>query len=903
MDLGVQLLLLYLLFVVPVLTGALIFDQFASQRLQNEIMSADLALARAIAQETNTTIRNSLHSVEQLATYEEVIDGDLNGMLALFETVQSVRPDVNLIYRLESDGIMLFHYPLGPGSTLLVDFSFREYFQRATKTREPLVSLGRISPTTEEPVATALMPIWQGDEFLGLVATNIKLQSLSDTLTSIAAEHRPDEEFQVTIVDAAGKVIAHPDPTFLLSDLGEELPMVISAVLSGQSGNQIVENPNGEDILYSYVPVIDAGWGVMVSHSAAVAFAAPTSVHRGAMLLIAVFLGIGLFFWGALSLRVLRPLEHLAIYSQAIGSGKTSASGQRNSLDKLAGRLDQFGHLVRNFMHMEQSIKARINELSTLLDTSAAVVSSLDSQTVLDRILEQVERLMGIKMCAIVALDERSNKFRAQATRGLSKGYHQKLVIDPNEFSSVSLQAIRTRQPVQISDTEQSTEFAAIRARAREEGYRALMAFPLNTHHAAPSALLVYSPQPHVFSEREIDLLTNFGNHAAMAIENATLYARSDARLQRQTRRLEALIQSLEDGLILEDWQGKILYANRRVGELAGSVEAEVLDLSVEALFGQMLSHAVDKEKTLETISASLNGGPQTPVDIALNSPAGKRFLKLKFFSVMDAEGVSIGRGQILQDVTRQRELNRMKSSLISTVSHELRTPLAAIKGYTTTLLADDVHWDPQAQNEFLNIISSEVDRLSKLVTNLLDMSRIEAGNLTISRKACDLSVLAESAGNQAHPQANGRLQIDIPADLPQVYADPARIEAVLRNLIENALKYVDDGSPIRIAAEYQPGRVIVRVEDKGHGIGEEHREHIFESFYREENGLTRSVPGAGLGLAICEGFVHAHGGDIWLEQTRSGTCIAFSLPLHDLDKESHSPGETTDEKYGRKLR
>lgn len=901
-DLGVQLLLLYLLLVVPIVTGALIFDYFASQRLHAEIMSADLAMARAIAQETNTTIQKALLSVEQLAKYSEVIDADADRMLGLFEKVQSVRPDVNLIYRLGADGIMLFHYPVGPGSTVGDDFSFREYFQTATQARAPFVSLGRISPTTQEPVATAVMPIWRGNQFIGLVATNIKLQSLSDTLSSIAADHRPEEQFQVTIVDASGAVIADPNPAFLLTDLSEELPQVVAAVLAGQSGNQNLKDLEGTETLYSYVPVTDAGWGVMVSRPAAIAFATPNALHNGVLLTIAVFLAIGVFFWVALSWRIIRPLEYLAVYSQAIGSGRNPSPEQRQRLHLLSGRRDQFGHLVRNFLHMEKSIKARIDELSTLLDTGAAVVSTLDSRTVLDRILEQVERLMDIKMSAIVALDERGDKFRAQASRGLSKGYHQKLVIDPNEASSVTMRAIRSGKPVQISDTENSKEFASIQARAREEGYRAVVAIPLKIQHAALSALLVYDPQPHVFTEQEINLLASFANQAAMAIENATLFARSDARLEQQTRRLEALIQSLEDGLILEDWQGKILYANLRVAELTGFEMEEIQDLSLDSLLVRILAQAVDGEKTLEAIHTSLNGGPQHPVDITLNTPAGKRFLKLNFFTVVDSRGTSIGRGQILQDVTRWRELDRMKSSLIATVSHELRTPLASIKGYATTLLAEDVHWDPQSQDEFLNIISVEVDRLSDLVTNLLDMSRIEAGNLTISRKECDLRALAENAGNQARPPTNGRLQIDMPAQLPTVNADPARIGAVLRNLIENATKYADPDSQISVTADHLADRVIIRVKDEGPGIPEEHRDHIFDSFYRGENDLTRQVPGAGLGLAICQGFIRAHGGDIWLEPTPVGTCIAFSLPLQGSDSQAYVSDEIIGEKKERDL-
>jgi len=197
-------------------------------------------------------------------------------------------------------------------------------------------------------------------------------------------------------------------------------------------------------------------------------------------------------------------------------------------------------------------------------------------------------------------------------------------------------------------------------------------------------------------------------------------------------------------------------------------------------------------------------------------------------------------------------------------------------------LLAEDVDWELEAQREFLNIISKEVDRLNDLVNDLLDMSRIEAGNLTISRVACDLSELTLRAGQRVRPQPGARLKIDLPPDLPPVFADPQRIEVVLRNLIENAIKYAKNDFPIRISAESQPEQVIVRVMDQGPGIPTEHSQHIFESFYRVESGLVRNASGVGLGLAICQGFVHAHGGTIWLEPQARGTCIAFSLPVQD---------------------
>jgi len=620
------------------------------------------------------------------------------------------------------------------------------------------------------------------------------------------------------------------------------------------------------------------------------AFATAQATHQGVLFSVAVYLIVGLFFWLALSRQVIRPIERLATFSQTIGLDIESPDEARYAMNYLAERPDQIGHLIRSLTRMEAAIEARLKELSTLLETSAAVVSTLDPQTVLNRILEQVERLTNIKMAAIVALDKDRNIFRAVASRGLSNRYAEQLAISPSEPHSITLRAIRTGEPIQVSDTETDPSFAVLRPRARSEGYRSLLAVPLLMHHASPAALLVYRPEPHVFTRREINLVTSFANHAAMAIENAALYARSDMRLQEQTRRLEALIESLQDGLVLEDLHGYVLYANRRIAEIINLDVTEIIGAPVQLLINQLLAITVSENNEAyvnrETIEQAFTGQGSRHVELQLKAHAEPRFFRLQVFEVTDLEGMPIGRGHILRDFTRNREIDRMKSSLISTVSHELRTPLAAIKGYATTLLAEDVEWDNDTQHEFLEIISKETDRLSKLVNDLLDMSRIESGNLNVNRSDCDLYELLNRAAQRAHPDPSSRLVIDITSRIPPLYVDAQRIEAVLRNLIENAAKYAGDSSPITVSAEMQADSIIIRVKDEGPGIPNEFGHNVFQSFYRLDQGLTRSAAGAGLGLAICKGFVNAHGGDIWLEPQSIGTCIAFSLPLEDKDTE-----------------
>jgi PAS domain S-box-containing protein len=880
-DLGLQLLALSLFFIGLVVAGTLLFARLASPRLEADVKAADLALARAIAQETNIVMENALAAVGELSEYPAVRAIDVAAMEPLFHTLMSARNDVNLVYRLDEQGTMVYHYPVGPASTVSVDFSFRDYFQTALHTEQPFISAGRISPTTAQPVATAVMPLWdEAGRFEGVVATNLMLEALSRSLQGIVNEYGPDQRFAIVIIDANGQIVASPTAELLLAGAERMMPHTVStAVTAHESGNLVLGGPQGEEMLYSFVPVPSVGWGVVVGRPTAIAFATPFLFQRAALVAIAVFLVGGTIFWIGLARYVIWPLERLTNFSQSIGQHQSSPRGEQEALERVAKRPDQLGHLTRSMQRMQQSIEARLNELSTLLETSAAVVSTLDLQIVLDRILQQVGRLLDVEMCAIFALDEKTGSFRIQASRGLASWYADEATIDPAEANSVTMRAIRSGEPVQVSDTETTPTFLQRRARARAAGYRSVLAVPLKLQHAPPSALLIFRPDQHVFAPREISLLSSFANHAAMAIENATLYQRSDMRLQEQTRRLEALIQSMQDGLILENMDGHVIYTNRRIEELTGCSAGEMRQQSIEQVMAPLIAQIEEPETAAAIVAARAEKSAQ--VEFAVDRPEGRRYLRLKLFDVTDANNLPLGRGWIIQDITQRYEVDRMKSSLIATVSHELRTPLAAVKGYASTLLADDVQWDAASQREFMQIISDESDRLSYLVDDLLDMSRIEAGTLQVSRQPCALGELVLRAAQHAHPAPGERLQVTLPADLPPVDADPQRITAVLRNLIENATKYGDPAGSVRVRATQENGAIVVSVEDEGPGIPAEYSDRVFDSFYRVQNGLTRNKMGAGLGLSISRGFVRAHGGDIWLEPSDKGACVRFTLPVH----------------------
>jgi len=890
-DLGLQLFALYLLLIIPFLVTLFIFDGLIGVRIREDVQASDLSLARSIAQEVDLAITEALTTVQGLAKYPVVIQSEHGGMEEVFSVIINTSPDINLIYRLDATGIMAYHYPTGPTSTVGDDFSFRDYFQKALLSDKPLVSEGRISPTTNQAVATAVMPIWSsGGKFLGLVGANIRLESLSHTLIAVISEHQTEEGLQVIILDSANQIIAYPDARFLLQPAHNTIPDSYLVNFTGESHSQIITSPDGEERLYTHAPVADINWEVIVSRPTGAAFATQIILRRIVQVAAATFLLIGLFFWGTLTLRVIRPIERLASISESVGMNQPISQEEQEHLFRESQRNDQIGHLIRSIIRMKDSIAERMKEQATLLETSTAVVSTLDPETVLNRILEQMGRLLSIKMYAVIALDEENGTFRIRASRGLSRQFTEQLSIQPTEPDSVTMRALHAKEPIQVSDTETDPSYIIRKQRARAEGYRAILAVPLNTQYAPPTALLVFHPTPHNFTHNERQLLTSFANHAAMAIENAMLYERSDMRLREQTHRLEALVQSLHDGLILGDLKGTVIYANKSVGELAGLSTKSLTGMHVDQILARVMARTAEKSNKKNDVQKILNKKGERTVEISQSHFDRTTYLRLEVFNVNDEEGIPIGRGVFFHDITADRELDRMRSSLVSTVSHELRTPLAAIKGYASTMLADDVEWDRASQHEFLTIISDESDRLTNLVNNLLDLSRIEAGSLRLSRENCNLNETVNRAAKQARLMPGNRFEVHVGAKLPKLYADPLRLESILRNLIENAVKYGGENVKIRVEVSRQNKDFLFRVIDDGPGIPENESQHIFESFYRVDDSLARLTSGAGLGLAICQGLVRAHGGRIWAEPQKAGACIAFTIPAKNAAPANSHP-------------
>lgn len=342
----------------------------------------------------------------------------------------------------------------------------------------------------------------------------------------------------------------------------------------------------------------------------------------------------------------------------------------------------------------------------------------------------------------------------------------------------------------------------------------------------------------------------------------------------------EALFDTLPDGVVVVDADRTVRAMNRTAerltgwsrSEAAGSFYGAVLPLRDASGF-LVHEHADPFRGLLSTVTST----PEHEYTLARRDGTDAPVAVRAAF-IRDGERRLTSVVVSLREIGRRRRLDRAAADLISTVSHEIRSPLTSVKGFTSTLLSKWERFSDEQKRVMLQTINYDADRVTRLLGDLLDVSRLEAGRLQLKRQEVDLSAIATDAVMRLRLNAEEhRLEVSFPAGFPKVTADPGRIEQVFVNLVENALKYATPGL-VTVSGEDADDSVVVRVADEGEGIDPDHLPHIFLKFYRRGTGERRT--GTGLGLYICRGIVQAHGGELSVERSDpTGTVFAVRLP------------------------
>jgi signal transduction histidine kinase len=277
-----------------------------------------------------------------------------------------------------------------------------------------------------------------------------------------------------------------------------------------------------------------------------------------------------------------------------------------------------------------------------------------------------------------------------------------------------------------------------------------------------------------------------------------------------------------------------------------------------------------------------LSPGADLHVEGDIEQPGGALVsVAITYSPLYDKEDRLINIIANVHDITRFREAEEIKSTFISVTSHELKTPVSIIKGYAGTLRREDAQWDEETVRESLAIIEEESDRLDRLISDLLDASRAQAGSLKLEMGDAHIPKLAQRIVKGFRLQTDiHQFELDFPSDFPPIVADQERLRQVLSNLVRNAIKYSPEGGKIRLGGYANRDKVTVYVADEGIGIPLDEQPQLFQRFYRLDSSLRRRTQGMGLGLYLCRAIVEAHGGRIWVESAPSqGSTFYFTLP------------------------
>jgi PAS domain S-box-containing protein len=408
-----------------------------------------------------------------------------------------------------------------------------------------------------------------------------------------------------------------------------------------------------------------------------------------------------------------------------------------------------------------------------------------------------------------------------------------------------------------------------------------IIALPLKIDEKSIGLIYVLRPlAANAFSQIDQPILAAFAEQAAIAVQNTNLVH----LLAEEKQRIEAILDNSADGIMSVDSRCRILGFNLAMEKMTGYSREEVLGQECFRVlnFTDQDRHNLCNVNCPMLMNANGNNSVLEQEGL-IRSRDGKAIdVAMAYSLVRSADGKPINAVVNVRDISKFREMENFRETILSMLGHELQTPLAIIKGYTSTLTRSDAKWDMETFQQGLQVIEEESDRLSQVMNKLILASRLSAGVLKLNKEPIQLVSLVNKIihrlSNIAHLH---RFAVDFEADFPEVIVEPQLMEQVLTNLIDNAIKYSPKGGQVTVSGKKVENQVRVSVADEGVGIPVEDMEHLFERFHRVEKGHPQKIQGTGLGLYICKSIIEAHGGKLEaLSRSGHGSEFIFTLPL-----------------------
>lgn len=548
------------------------------------------------------------------------------------------------------------------------------------------------------------------------------------------------------------------------------------------------------------------------------------------------------------------------------------ASRQQEIQAELSELRRRIAELERSKQQLEQHVSSSIS----VAEVAQPVTTQEELAQTLQTFVRRVAMILQAEKCVIMLIDTEANELVAQQpalklTDEEIAAFH----VPINE--GISGEAYRTGHPIICHDL--LTDPRSIKDIVDLLKIRDSLTVPMIIERRNENQQVVERTVIgviHVFNKRyglkfteeDIRLLTVLARNAAAVISSA----RAFLAITNEKKQLEYTLQSMASGLL-------VVGRNDRI-QLINSAAAQALNVRAIDVVGKPYQEIVQDEQIQSFLAQAL----EHEGDVTQEFVIGESYYTVQTAMVRDEKQQVLGLLCVFNDVTELRGVERMKSDFVSTVSHELRTPLTAIKGFIRTLLDDPTEefYDRDTRREFYEIIDSECDRLVRLISDLLNVSRIERGlPLHINYDTMDVSALVEKCVSFQRGYTDKHcLVTQVPEGTPAIIADKDKLDQIITNLLSNAIKYSPDGGTIVTSVADEGDKLRFTITDEGMGIPPEHLEKIFQRFHRVHSGDSQRVGGTGIGLFLVKSLVEAHGGIIWVDSTiGKGSSFFFTVP------------------------
>ncbi len=533
---------------------------------------------------------------------------------------------------------------------------------------------------------------------------------------------------------------------------------------------------------------------------------------------------------------------------------------------RMTPRVDEVGQLRRAFEKMRRSLKNRMVELNRLLTVSQGVASSLEMGDAVETILSSALEI-GASSARIVLDADVLPEGLSESTEMTSIGQGE----DTEAFAYLDpqiLELARNRSPVMLSNP---ARMPLLDLGEDDPVPGAILIVALQHEQGYYGAIWLAYLEPHTFIDSEVRYIVTLAGQAALAATNSSLFGRAEIG----RKRLAAILASTPDPILVLDHQDKLLLTN--------PVAAELLGIEHDFGIGESIERITDQQELIEL----LNGVQGGKISKEVKLKDGRIFLATAS-PVISGEH-KLGRVCVLRDISQLKEMDELKSDFVATVSHDLRSPLTLMRGYATMLeMVGELN---EQQQNYVHKIITGVESMSHLVQNLLDLGRIEAEvglKLDMISAPDIVSEVADSFKIRAS-QKKIKLHVAPPNQtIPFISADKALLQQALRNLVDNAINFNQQGGNVWVRYTLEDGKIIFEVEDNGIGISPVDQQRLFEKFYRVESREKDKQGGTGLGLAIVKSIAERHGGDAWIKSELGvGSTFSLAIPIRQPEKKN----------------